>query len=153
MTYVGVAGGSISFGMMQVPTGCNANTTKGNSPGTQMVLGAVLPSPYTVSPAGDPISNSNLIVQSELVSTTPETVVYTLNPKAVWSDGVPITAKDRMGRAVMTPRTWYSPRSAVMPTSATLGAPECTSPPRSLIIPIAGTVPYICYAKALHLPC
>ena len=31
---------------------------------------------------------------SELVSTKPETIVYTLNPKAVWSDGVAITAAD-----------------------------------------------------------
>ena len=29
-----------------------------------------------------------------MVSTKPQTVVYILNPKAVWSDGVPITAKD-----------------------------------------------------------
>jgi peptide/nickel transport system substrate-binding protein len=96
VTYVGVAGGSISFGMTQAPTGCNANTTKGNSPGTQMVLGAVLPSPFIVSQSGDPTPNTNLLVgnQAELVSTKPETIVYTLNPKAVWSDGVPITAKD-----------------------------------------------------------
>jgi peptide/nickel transport system substrate-binding protein len=96
VTYVGVTGGSISFGMTQAPTGCNANTTKGNTPGTQMVLGAVLPSPYTVNPSGMPTPNSNLLVgnQAELVSTKPETIVYSLNPKAVWSDGVPITAKD-----------------------------------------------------------
>jgi peptide/nickel transport system substrate-binding protein len=96
VTYVGVAGGSISFGMTQAPTGCNANTPKGNTPGTLMVLGAVLPSPYMVSQSGVPTPNSNLLVenQAELVSTKPETIVYTLNPKAVWSDGVPITAKD-----------------------------------------------------------
>lgn len=96
VTYVGVAGGSISFGMTQAPTGCNANTTKGNTPGTEMVLGAVLPSTFMVSQSGDPTPNTNLLVgnQAELVSTKPETIVYTLNPKAVWSDGVPITAKD-----------------------------------------------------------
>jgi hypothetical protein len=38
--------------------------------------------------------NPALIVQAELQSTKPETVVYTINPKAVWSDGVPITAAD-----------------------------------------------------------
>ena len=43
---------------------------------------------------GAPTPNSDLIVSSELVSTKPETIVYTLNPKAVWSDGVPITATD-----------------------------------------------------------
>ena len=54
----------------------------------------MLPSPFVVNAAGSPTPNPNLIVQSELVSTKPETIVYTLNPKAVWSDGVPITAKD-----------------------------------------------------------
>jgi peptide/nickel transport system substrate-binding protein len=94
VTYVGVAGGSLSFGVMQSPTGCNAHTPAGDSPATLMVLGAVLPSPFVVGPDGTPVSNLNLIEQSELVSTKPETIVYTLNPKAVWSDGVPISAKD-----------------------------------------------------------
>jgi peptide/nickel transport system substrate-binding protein len=33
-------------------------------------------------------------VSAEPVSLKPLTIVYTLNPKAVWSDGVPITAED-----------------------------------------------------------
>ncbi len=94
VTYVGVAGGAISFGMAQSPTGCNPNTPSGDTPGTLTVLGAVLPSPFVVNEAGASVANSDLIDQSELVSTKPETIVYTLNPKAVWSDGVPITAED-----------------------------------------------------------
>jgi len=94
VTYIGVAGGRISFGMTDSPTGCNPNTPSGDSPGTLTVLGAVLPSPFVVNDLGMPTANSDLIVQSELVSTKPETIVYTLNPKAVWSDGVAITAAD-----------------------------------------------------------
>jgi ABC-type transport system substrate-binding protein len=93
-TYVAVRGGAISFGISQDPTGCNPHTAEGNTPTTRLLLGAVLPSPFTISPSGSPTPNPNLIVQSELVSTKPETIVYTLNPKAVWSDGVPITAAD-----------------------------------------------------------
>ncbi len=94
VTYVGVAGGAISFGMTESVTGCNPNTPAGNTPGTRTVLAAVLPSPFVVNSAGAPAPNSDLIVSSELVNTKPETIVYTLNPKAVWSDGVPITADD-----------------------------------------------------------
>jgi peptide/nickel transport system substrate-binding protein len=97
VTYVGVAGGAISFGMTQSPTGCNPNTPGGDTPGTQTVLAAVLPSPYVpnvVNGAGQPMSNSQLALSAEVVDTSPETVVYTLNPKAVWSDGAPITAED-----------------------------------------------------------
>ena len=94
VTYVGVAGGAISFGMTQSPTGCNPNTPGGDTPGTQTVLAGVLPSPFVVDSAGSPTANASLIVSSELVNTKPETIVYTLDPKAVWSDGVPITAAD-----------------------------------------------------------
>jgi glutathione transport system substrate-binding protein len=94
VTYIGVAGGNIAFGTTESPTGCNPNTPSGDSPGTRTVLAAVLPSPFVVNNLGVPTANSDLIVQSELVSTKPETIVYTLNPKAVWSDGVAITAAD-----------------------------------------------------------
>jgi peptide/nickel transport system substrate-binding protein len=96
VTYVGVAGRTVSFGMTQSPSGCNPHTTAGDTPATQLVLNAVLPSPFFVDASGVVEQNANLLVgnQAELVSTKPETIVYTLNPKAVWSDGVPITAKD-----------------------------------------------------------
>jgi peptide/nickel transport system substrate-binding protein len=94
VTYVAVANGAISFGTTQAPSGCNPNTPAGDNAGTRTLLGAVLPSPYYVDAQGMPTPNPNLTTQSELVSTKPETIVYTLNPKAVWSDGVPITADD-----------------------------------------------------------
>ncbi len=94
VTYVGVAGGAISFGMTQSVTGCNPNTIEGDTPGTRTVLGAVLPSPFVVAADGMPTPNSELTESAEPVSLNPQTVVYTLNPKAVWSDGVPISAAD-----------------------------------------------------------
>ncbi|MGP0029907.1 MAG: ABC transporter substrate-binding protein [Acidimicrobiales bacterium] len=94
VTYIAVTGGAISFGLDQGPTGCNPNTPSGDSAATQEVLSAVLPSPFVVGPTGAVEANPNLIQQSELVSTKPETIIYTLNPQAVWSDGMPITAND-----------------------------------------------------------
>ena len=98
VTYVGVAGGAISFGTTESPTGCNPHTPSGATPGTETVLAGVLPSPFVVNEAGAPIANEPptgaLILSAELVNTKPQTIIYTLNPKAVWSDGVPITAAD-----------------------------------------------------------
>ena len=94
VTYVGVQGGSISFGMTGSPTGCNPNTPSGDTPATLTVLAGVLPSPYEVDANGMAVANSDLIASAEPLSISPLTVVYTLNPKAVWSDGVPITAED-----------------------------------------------------------
>ena len=96
VTYVGVAGGTISYGTTEGPTGCNPNTPTGNTAGTQAVLAAVLPSPFVpnvMNADGTPTSE-DLIESAEPVSISPQTIVYTLNPKAVWSDGVPITAED-----------------------------------------------------------
>jgi peptide/nickel transport system substrate-binding protein len=97
VTYVGVSGGSISFGMTGSPSGCNPNTPSGNTPATLTVLAGVLPSPYVpnvVQANGTLMEDSDLIASAEPLSLSPLTVVYTLNPKAVWSDGVPITADD-----------------------------------------------------------
>jgi peptide/nickel transport system substrate-binding protein len=111
-TYVGVAGGAISLGINQSPTGCNPHTVAGDTPATRLLLSGVLPSPFTVNSAGVVTPNPNLISQSELVSTKPETIVYTLNPHALWSDGVAITASDfiyawaqQRGDATSTPGT------------------------------------------------
>jgi peptide/nickel transport system substrate-binding protein len=93
VTYVGVAGGAISFGMTQSVSGCNPNTTEGDNPGALNVLSAVLPSSFVVSASGTPQANLEL-TQAEVVNLNPQTIVYTLNPQAVWSDGVPITAAD-----------------------------------------------------------
>jgi peptide/nickel transport system substrate-binding protein len=94
VTYVGVVGGSISFGMTGSPSGCNPNTPSGDTPATRTILSGVLPSPYVVQANGTLTENSDLIASAEPLSLSPLTVVYTLNPKAVWSDGVPITAED-----------------------------------------------------------
>jgi hypothetical protein len=71
VTYVSVAGGKISFGTTEAPTGCNPNTPAGDTPGTQNLLAAVLPSPYVVSGTGAPTANNNLIVESEPVDLKP----------------------------------------------------------------------------------
>jgi peptide/nickel transport system substrate-binding protein len=97
VTYVGVAGRAISFGTTESPTGCNPNTVGGDTAGTQTALAGVLPSPFVpgvVNSASEPTQNPALIESAEPISLTPLTIVYTLNPKAVWSDGVPITAED-----------------------------------------------------------
>ena len=72
VTYVGVAGRSISFGMTQSPSGCNPHTTAGDTPATQLVLNAVLPSPFFVGAPGLADANPNLqSSQAEVVSTKP----------------------------------------------------------------------------------
>ena len=54
----------------------------------------MLPSAYTVTPKLVPQVNTDLLESVEATSTTPLTIQYVINPKAVWSDGVPVTADD-----------------------------------------------------------
>jgi peptide/nickel transport system substrate-binding protein len=87
-------GGTVTVGIDQAPTGCNPNTATGDTEANHLVLSLVLPSAYAVDENGQAQYDPAVIDQAELVSTSPQTVVYTINPKAVWSDGTPITATD-----------------------------------------------------------
>ena len=105
VTLVPVTGGGLTVGIDQAPTGCNPNALTGTNRASRLVLGAVLPSAFTVDPSGQSTGNQNVVDQAELISTNPQTVVYTIDPKAVWSDGVPITADDFR-------YAWYEQRGA-----------------------------------------
>jgi len=75
-------------------SGYNPNTPAGASSTTPSLLDAVLPSAYTVNPKLVPEVNTDLLVSVEAATTSPLTIQYVINPKAVWSDGVPVTADD-----------------------------------------------------------
>lgn len=87
-------GGTLTIGIDRAPTGCNPNTASGDTWADRLVLAPVLPGAFDVNGKDQPVYNSAVINQAELQSTSPQTVVYNINPQAVWSDGVPITAAD-----------------------------------------------------------
>jgi peptide/nickel transport system substrate-binding protein len=117
--WVSGLGGSITVGIEQQPTGCNPNSSTGDTWADDFVLEPVLPSAFVVSPGSVPIYDSAVITQAEVVSTSPQTVVYTINPRAVWSDGTPVTAADFI-------YAWQEQRGpdsdAVTPTAEPAGA-------------------------------
>lgn len=86
--------GTLTVGIDQAPTGCNPNSQSGSTWADRLVLGPVLPSTFFVNSNDQAVYDPATITQAELQSTTPETVVYTINPRAVWSDGKPLTAQD-----------------------------------------------------------
>ena len=57
-------------------------------------MSSVLPSAYVISPKLISEVNTNLLVSVEATSTTPLIIQYVINPRAVWSDGVPFSADD-----------------------------------------------------------
>lgn len=62
---------------------------------TQLVADAYDPAPFVTLPDLKTIElNKDLLVSAEQTSTSPQTLVYKINPKAVWNDGTPISAAD-----------------------------------------------------------
>jgi peptide/nickel transport system substrate-binding protein len=71
----------------------NANTADGYSSANQVVLNPVLGGFWQFGPDGALVPNKDFGTQ-EKVSDKPLTVKYSINPKAVWSDGKPIDCDD-----------------------------------------------------------
>lgn len=137
-------GGTMTVGIDQAPTGCNPNTASGDTWADRLVLDAVLPSAFLVNGNGQAVYDASFISQAELQSTKPETVVYTINPKAVWSDGTPITAADFV-------YTWQQERGTTGPltsaSSETATAPTPTASPSTLPGPTGSTGPSLGYRQ------
>lgn len=84
----------INYAAPYLPSNFNANTPAGDTGVTRQVMAQIWPSAFSQNSRYDAIVNSSLLNSAELVSTNPEKIVYQINPKAKWSDGVPISATD-----------------------------------------------------------
>lgn len=85
--------GTVTVGVTSLPTNFNPGTAAGDNRVTQMVMQQVWPQTFVTDPAFN-VQTSSLLEQAEVVGIDPFRVVYVIDPVAVWSDGVPITAAD-----------------------------------------------------------
>jgi peptide/nickel transport system substrate-binding protein len=88
------AGGTVLFAAEQEPTSLNWLTSADNAAWTSYIMGQVWPGVQYSKPDGTITTNENLVTSVELTNKSPQTVVYKIDPKAVWSDGTPITVED-----------------------------------------------------------
>jgi peptide/nickel transport system substrate-binding protein len=86
-------GGTLRWAVDAVPTTFNAFQTDATD-GTGLVDQAVLPTLFTLDEHADASPDRDYLTGVEQTSQQPQTVVYHLNPKAVWSDGKPLSAAD-----------------------------------------------------------
>jgi peptide/nickel transport system substrate-binding protein len=91
---VAATGGATTVEFDRPWAGFNPNTPAGAASTTPALLTSVLPSAYIINPKLVPEVNTDLLVSVEATSTTPLTIQYVINPHAVWSDGVPVSADD-----------------------------------------------------------
>jgi peptide/nickel transport system substrate-binding protein len=88
------AGGTATMALDESLTGFNVNTSAASEFVLQEIMNMVWPQAFIVNNKLQPVLNNQLLESAVQTSDNPQTVVYTLNPKAVWSDGTPITADD-----------------------------------------------------------
>jgi len=87
-------GGNLTFALDENLAGFNVNTSAANEYVLQEVLDQVWPQTFLINAGATPYLNTELMQSASETSTSPQTIVYKLNPKAKWSDGQPIDAWD-----------------------------------------------------------
>ena len=88
------SGGTFTFALDQDIAGFNINQAADSEFVLQEIMNQVWPTVYVVTNELKPVLDTNYVTSATVTSTSPQTVVYQINPKAVWSDGVPFNADD-----------------------------------------------------------
>ncbi len=88
------SGGTATMALDENLAGFNINTSAASEFVLQEIMNMVWPQAFIVNSKLQPVMNDQLLESATQTTDSPQTVVYTLNPKAVWSDGTPITADD-----------------------------------------------------------
>lgn len=88
-------GGTFTWSIDSFPPNFNYRHLDGTENANSQVIGALMPVAFDNDAAGTPIWNRNLLASEPTVTIEPTQVVsYTINPKAAWYDGTPITWED-----------------------------------------------------------
>jgi peptide/nickel transport system substrate-binding protein len=87
-------GGDLRLPLAEFPANFNTLNIDGNDPDAAAVMKPTMPRAFIIGPDGSTTVNTDYFTSIELTSTAPQVVTYTINPKAVWSDGTPITSQD-----------------------------------------------------------
>ncbi|MDT5323728.1 MAG: glutathione transport system substrate-binding protein [Mycobacterium sp.] len=87
-------GGNLRLALTEFPSNFNSLHIDGNTADAGAMLRATMPRAFRVASDGSTTVNTDYFTSVELTGTNPQAVTYTINPKAVWSDGTPITWED-----------------------------------------------------------
>jgi peptide/nickel transport system substrate-binding protein len=87
-------GGNLRLALSGYPSNFNTLHIDGNEADTGSMLRTTMPRAFRVGSDGTTTVNTDYFTDVKLTSERPQVVTYTINPKAVWSDGAPITWED-----------------------------------------------------------
>jgi peptide/nickel transport system substrate-binding protein len=88
------SGGTFTYALDQDVAGFNVLQATDNEFVLQEILNQVWPSVYITTNTLKSELDTNYVTSATVTNTNPQTVVYQINPKATWSDGVPFNADD-----------------------------------------------------------
>ncbi|HJQ03709.1 MAG TPA: ABC transporter family substrate-binding protein [Jatrophihabitans sp.] len=91
------SGGTLRWPLDSYPPNFNINEVDGNDANISNIMLATLPVVWHFDAGGKPILNKDVVDKAEQTSTSPQTINYHINSKAVWSDGTPISYQDFAG--------------------------------------------------------
>lgn len=87
-------GGVLRVALTAFPENFNTLHIDGNTGDNYALAKPTMPRAFRIAADGSATVNTDYFTSVELTSTNPQVVTYTINPKAVWSDGTPITWED-----------------------------------------------------------
>jgi peptide/nickel transport system substrate-binding protein len=87
-------GGNLRLTLAEFPSNYNALHIDGTQADSVNMEKATLPRAFIIGPSGSMQVNADYFTSVELTGTAPQVVTYTINPKAIWSDGTPVTWED-----------------------------------------------------------
>jgi peptide/nickel transport system substrate-binding protein len=88
------SGGTFTYAIDQDVAGFNINAAAESQFVLQEIMNNVWPQVYLTTNTLAEQLDTDYVTSVKVASTSPQTIVYNINPKAVWSDGVPISADD-----------------------------------------------------------
>jgi len=88
------SGGTFTFALDQDIAGFNINQAADSEFVLQEIMNQIWPTVYVVTNELKPVLDTNYVTSAKVTNSSPQTVVYQINPKAVWSDGVAFNADD-----------------------------------------------------------
>ena len=87
-------GGVMNWAIDELPTQWNYNEVDGALDAAFKVEGALMPQLFIADDKANLTVNKDYVTAAKVTSTSPQVITYTLNQKAKWSDGKPITEQD-----------------------------------------------------------
>lgn len=87
-------GGNLRLAIGALPSNFNTLNIDGNEADNGSMQRPTMPRSFVIAPDGSMKVNTDYFTSVELTKTDPQVVTYTINPKATWTDGAPITWED-----------------------------------------------------------